>query len=470
VSINIATQRLIDEGESSTVELISRPNDYANIAIAACAFLNTEGGTIIAGIDEAALASGDGEVCHPADSEHRDKLQAFLYEEVSPNCVMSVSLDQTDYGPVLVVEVPGGRDTPYTFDGRVYLRKGSSIHVADSQAIREMVLRKATDVQRWERRASPSLTIDDLDARLIKTTMKRAIESRGFLIEHRDDLHAVLQQMQLISYGQLTNAADVLFGLEVASRLPQTRIRAVRYESDRSKEFVDDRLFEGPAINLLDDVFSFIKLHVPISSRFDDDSGRRDDVPQYPLDAINEGLVNALVHRDYSAFSGSVKVSLYPERLEIWNSGSLPDGLTAKKLEQAQHQSILVNPDISHVFYLNGVMEQVGRGTYKIVKDCRSMGLRTPEWKDLDGGVRLTFFASKMDLLKEFSARQFELLKSTEPGAEVLTVEYQKRFASKFSPRQARRDLELLEDYGFLTRSGSGRGTVFTRTKKELPK
>jgi hypothetical protein len=75
-----------------------------------------------------------------------------------------------------------------------------------------------------------------------------------------------------------------------------------------------------------------------------------------------------------------------------------------------------------------------------------------------------------MDLLKEFSARQFELLKSTEPGAEVLTVEYQKRFASKFSPRQARRDLELLEDYGFLTRSGSGRGTVFTRTKKELPK
>ena len=85
--------------------------------------------------------------------------------------------------------------------------------------------------------------------------------------------------------------------------------------------------------------------------------------PTFPSNSLEEGIVNALVHRDYASSSGSVSVSVYPDRLEIRNSGRLPKGLTAKMREMAQHASILINPDISHIFYLRGLTERVVRGT-----------------------------------------------------------------------------------------------------------
>lgn len=469
MAINLTTQRLIDDGESGNIELISSPKSFEEIAKAVCAFLNGKGGTVIAGIDESVLKSAISIPIDEATDLQVKKLQQYLYEEVSPNCVMSVTRDLTEYGYVLVVDVPDGRDTPYTFDGRVFLRSGSQIKAADSQAIREMVLQKGTNVQRWERRPSPTLQFDDLDRELIDVTVKRAASKRGFEFDDSKNLQTVLQQLEVMDFGQLTNAADVLFGRRVSQRLPQTRARAVRYETDKSGDFIDDQLFEGPALSLLENLLAFVKRHIPIAGHFDYPSGGRKDVPQFPFDAVHEGIVNALVHRDYSGFSGGVKVFIFPNRLEIWNSGKLPEGLTSKKLEMAKHDSILVNPDISHIFYLHGQMERVGRGTYNIVRECRSMGVRSPEWKVANGGVQLTFFSERVNLRSEFNKRQISLLEKSPPGSEVLTIEYQDELATNVSSRQARRDLEVLEDYGFLNRLGTGRGTVFVRTEKRLP-
>jgi ATP-dependent DNA helicase RecG len=260
----------------------------------------------------------------------------------------------------------------------------------------------------------------------------------------------------------------VVFGRSVSQRLPQTRVRAVRYETDESGDFIDDQLFDGPALSLLDDILAFLRRHVPVAAKFSPDEAIRANVPQFPFDALHEGIVNALVHRDYSAFSGSVKINVYPRRLEIWNSGRLPRGITGKKLEMAQHESILVNPDISHVFYLHGHMERVGRGTYNMVRQCRALGMRTPTWKHRNQGVQLTFHSGQLDLRHEFNRRQLELIESAKPGEEILTSIYGKQFAHGVSARTARRDLERLEDFGFIERSGVGRGTFFVRTNKEL--
>lgn len=467
MSINLATQRLIDNGPSTTVELVASPTDVTRIAAATCALLNANGGTVIAGVDERGL--DDPEFQHrSATEEDADRLRHFLYEQVSPNSVMSISIDETQYGPVLVIDVPNGRDTPYTFDGRVYLRSGKSVKAADSQAIREMVLEKGTDVQRWERRPSPTLTTKDLDRKLIEATVKRGRENRGFVFENPRDLDAVLQQLEVAEFGQLTNAADVVFGRNVAQRLPQIRVRAVRFESDRSGDFIDDQLLEGPALALLDDMLAFVRRHVPVTAKFEPSKAIRQDVPQFPFEALREGIVNALVHRDYASFSGSVKISIYPDRLEIWNNGRLPDGLTAKKLEMAQHESILINPDISHVFYLYGQMERVGRGTYNMVRYCRAFGMRTPTWKNKNQGVLLTFHGARSDLRSELNERQLALIDALRAGAELLTTDYSERFAQDVTDRTARRDLEKLEDFGFLERSGAGRGTIFVRTDKVL--
>ncbi len=136
---------------------------------------------------------------------------------------------------------------------------------------------------------------------------------------------------------------------------------------------------------------NFIFQNTPTGATFVSSSMARTGESLYPRLAIREGLVNALVHRDYSSFSGSVSVFVYPKRLEIVNSGGFPEGVTPAEMTKG-HVSVLRNPDIAHVLYLRGLMEKLGRGGVLIQRECKNQGLPPPEWKEDSGkNVILTF-------------------------------------------------------------------------------
>jgi ATP-dependent DNA helicase RecG len=220
---------------------------------------------------------------------------------------------------------------------------------------------------------------------------------------------------------------------------------------------------------LLEDGIAFLKRHVAIGAEFHEGKLPRISKPQFPFDALREALVNALVHRDYAAFSGSVSVNIYPERVEFWNTGKLPRGITPRDLLLASHPSILVNPDVGHVFYLHELMERVGRGTFKIAQECRDLGMRVPEWKNVGSGVRLTMFAAKAGAaLLDLNERQKELLEALKPGEQIRVPEFVQRFGHGVTERQARRDLADLEGYGLLVRHGAGPKTSYAKTERTL--
>jgi len=93
--------------------------------------------------------------------------------------------------------------------------------------------------------------------------------------------------------------------------------------------------------------------------------------------------INAVVHRDYTS-TGSVQVMLFKDRLEVWNPGRLPQGMTIDKLSSV-HASRPVNPVLANPVYLTGYIEQMGTGTTDIIERCEKAGLRTPEfYQDAD--------------------------------------------------------------------------------------
>ena len=100
--------------------------------------------------------------------------------------------------------------------------------------------------------------------------------------------------------------------------------------------------------------------------------------PELPIDAVKEAIVNAICHRDYTS-NASVQVMLFRNRLEIWNPGQLPYGLTVQKL-QGPHKSLPTNPLIADPMYWKGYIEKVGTGTEDIIEKCRDYGLKTPEF------------------------------------------------------------------------------------------
>jgi ATP-dependent DNA helicase RecG len=85
-----------------------------------------------------------------------------------------------------------------------------------------------------------------------------------------------------------------------------------------------------------------------------------------------------VAHRDYTS-NGSVQVMLFKDRLEIWNPGTLPLGLSPEKLRQP-HRSIPANPLLAEPMYLAGYIERMGTGTGDIIRLCNEAGLKEPEF------------------------------------------------------------------------------------------
>ena len=181
--------------------------------------------------------------------------------------------------------------------------------------------------------------------------------------------------------------------------------------------------------------------------------------------ALREGILNAIVHRDYAAFDGGLSVGLYDDRIEIWNAGKLPDGMTVADLKQP-HPSLPPNPDIANAFYLRGYIERWGMGTRQIVARCIEAGLPEPEWHEAaGGGVTLTIRLHQAKTLV-LNSRQKQLLKSMRAGATITPKEYISS-AGNIAERTARTDLITLAEAGYLTRQGQGRAIIYVRTDKK---
>lgn len=134
------------------------------------------------------------------------------------------------------------------------------------------------------------------------------------------------------------------------------------------------------------DVFQLVNQAVDfVLSRIDVSVGTREESIQVPIQyelppaAVTEAIVNAVAHRDYTS-NGSIQVMLFKDRLEIWNPGSLPYGLTIAKLRKP-HSSIPANPLLAEPMYLAGFIERMGTGTGDIIRLCKEAGLKkAPEF------------------------------------------------------------------------------------------
>jgi len=383
-------KEILHLGEGQNIEFKSHCPDAGAIGPVVSGLLNTTaGGFIVCGFDD---TTGNITGIDDADAMVKSLEQA-LEKDLSPGTLVEIHVQKEQDKDLIVLDVPAGRDPPYAFQNVIYKRTGAETKKADIETIRDLVLRRQVEPERWERRFSLADPNKDLDEGEIKTAINAIAKTGRLQINDQLPNISFLEQLSVFKYGRLTNGGDILFTTNPAIRNPQIRVRTARFTTDKSDDkFTDQKSFEGPLVQLLEDVFGFIQRNTSTSSDFTADSLTRRDIPQYPPDAIREGLVNAFAHRDYSNSSGWVFVNIYRDRLEIENTGKFPEGVTLDSISKGQI-SVLRNPDIAHVLYLRGKMEKVGRGSVLIQKACTDHGLPLPTWSENNQGVRLTFFA-----------------------------------------------------------------------------
>ncbi|MBI2438095.1 MAG: putative DNA binding domain-containing protein [Lentisphaerae bacterium] len=458
-------RKQLREGKSSTVEFLAGAKDFAPIGRAVCAFLNGKGGDIFCGV------SDGGEIVGVPDaSGMADRLRKHLQAAITPHApLLSVTVDDGDDRSIITIEIPAGTQGPYVYEGAAYVRHGAATQAAEAATLQRLLQAASVATELWEKRVSTALEYGDLDTGELEALMKEAAKASRFVFEKPDDRLDVLRQLGLTRGGQFTQAADVLLARNPALRHPQIRVRATCFEEDKEADrFIDDKVFEGPLVQMLERAEKFILRNMRTVVSFRGKGLQTDDRAEYPPEAIREGLVNAMAHRDYASFHGGVAVRLYPSRLEIWNVGHLPSPLKPGDLKR-NHPSIPVNPDIVHALYIRGYMNRIGRGTQKIVNLCREHGLKSPSWRDDSTGVTLTLFAQAggQGYTGSLNPRQKALLAKINPGEEIRPGEYQRQYAEGVTDRQARRDLTELEDANLLERVGAGATTRYRRTERD---
>lgn len=227
--------------------------------------------------------------------------------------------------------------------------------------------------------------LKDLGVGKVRTFVLDAREKRSFKLTSRASVMDVLTALELVDdAGRICNSAALLFGKRPQRFFPTSEVKCAWFFGDHvEKPMADYQIYEGDVFELADQATAFVMSHI---SR---QIGRHETnaAPttfELPRDAVFEGIVNAICHRDYTS-NASVQVMLFRNRLEIMSPGKLPKGMTVPLLHR-RHRSIPVNPLLARGMFYRGYIEKVGSGTGDMLEKCRLAGTPEPEWIEEDDG------------------------------------------------------------------------------------
>ncbi len=214
--------------------------------------------------------------------------------------------------------------------------------------------------------------------------------ARGFPLTETAPDKEILEHLNLLKKGRLTNAAILLFGKEPQRFLISSEVKCAHFHgTEVHKPIPSYQVYKGTAFEVTDQALNFVlsKIDLAVGTR-----AKSVQVPveyELPPDVVREAIVNAVAHRDYSS-NGSVQVMLFSDRLEVWNPGALPPSLTLDKLRKP-HSSFPANPLLAESLYLAKYIERMGTGTRDMIQDCRNAGLLEPDFSLTDGFVTTVY-------------------------------------------------------------------------------
>ncbi len=460
-------KNLIEQGEEGERLELLRDVNLQTVGRTVTAFLNSDGGKIIIGVGGANKVVG---VKNSGNAVAR--IRKHLSESVFPRDVWTVTAEAVGVKECIVVDVPAGSSLPYSYDDEIFVQRADGqIVAATGRDVSNLTIGKHAGSERWERLPALGSSMKELDKEEINKTISSMADRLMSLPETNDSL-STLENLNLAIYGQILNSAFVLFAKEPQRRYPQIRVRAARFADDERLEFIDNRIIEGNCFALVEQIMGFLRANTPVISTLDEAAYQRSDKPAYPFLALREAVMNALVHRDYSAFDGSVSIAIYPNRFEIWNPGDLPEGMSISDLKTSGI-SRLRNPDIAHIFFLRGLIERWGIGIKRIYNECLKAELPEPEWEEVGGGIRLTIrLTAQPDKRGEEEAqlneREIEFLKGIGVGFQIDVKDYLDNYAGDVTERTARRDLSQMVELGYLKMATRGSRKIYTRTDKSV--
>lgn len=376
-------QQLIDRGEGPTVEF--KREFVTAIDREMVALANAGGGSVLVGVaDDSTIVGVDD------PQSVADRIMGLCRTNIKPPLTPEITMVEIDGCRVVIIDVPEGEQKPYTANDICYVRAGATTRRARPEEMRRLSFE--TEYTAYERIPVADTTFDDLNvARLQEYIEQRAPGSIRINGVRPSDVAVSWQLVRRTERGVVPTVAGLmLFGRNPQQQHPQWGLGAVRVSGPELTDPILDRAdLEGPADELIEQGVNFVRRNMRVAAIFDQQSGRRRDVPEYPLDAVREVLTNAVAHRAYDS-AGRVQLHIFDDRMEISNPGGLPGELTLEDVTEQGGASYPRNPTMARVLRDWGYMEEVGRGLLRIQREMQALGSAPPVFESTPARFRVT--------------------------------------------------------------------------------
>jgi len=273
--------------------------------------------------------------------------------------------------------------------------------------------------------------------------------------------------LNLLCDQQPTQAALLLFGRQPQRFTPAAEVRCMHFhgtEIQRPAPYY--QIFQGSLFEQVDRATNFALgvLNRGVGTRAL--SAQAPVIFEIPPDVIREAIVNAVAHRDYTS-GAAVQISVFSDRVEIWNPGLLPPPLTTEGLRHP-HRSIAHNPRIAEALFLARYIEKFGTGTLMMIRESAAHALPEPDFAQRGGEFVTTLWRDWLTpaVLGSLglNERQRQAVQFAKGGEKLTNSEYQ-RLTSASRPT-AIRDLDALVKVGVMHRHGVGRSTHYLLTPR----
>jgi ATP-dependent DNA helicase RecG len=380
---------MIANGEGSGVEFKEESVDTVGLAEEMVALANFKGGTILLGVTD------DGSIAGVQRKDIEEWIMNVSRDIVKPGIIPYYEQIKMDEDRIIsLIKIDQGLSKPYYVERRgrkkYMIRVGSTKREATRDELGRLF--QEAGVVHYDVAPVYGTSPEDLDVEKLKEYFVDIRELTADEVERQMNQLLLNTELAVRKEDQVlpTVAGILLFGKEPHRVLRQSGITAVRFKGEEMDYEAEDRKnVRGTLPEQVNDALRFVSRNTKTSSVMN--GTRREDLPEYPVSAVREAVVNAVVHRNYSIQGSEIRLFIFKDRLEVRSPGKLPNAASIEKIEVGC--SAVRNPILVEFMQHYGYVEKTGLGIpLKIIRQMLQHNGKKPELVETDEEFCVTLF------------------------------------------------------------------------------
>jgi len=440
---------ILKEGEGYKIEF---KESISGLEKELGAFANASGGKIFLGVTDGGKIKGI-----KITNELKSRIQ-----DVANNCRPGIKIFLERFDEILIIIVREGEDKPYECSSGFYKRIGPNSQKMTRNEILDFF--KSEGKIRFDELIEPKFNYPkDFDKKRLMTFLKLAELSKSIATE------TILVNLDVAEKqeGKLYfNNSGVLFFAKAPQRFIPWSVYTVALFKDRAGvDIIDRKELEGSLFEIVEEVMKFVRLYAKVAYRFTG-KPRRENVYEYPFEAIREAVINSVMHKNYFEHGHNNILRFLPDRIRIENYWQKPPNFVLGKTVFRR------NHIIADLFARIHFGEKMGTGFERIREICKKENAPFPEIEFNENYFYVTFRQSheylklagkeksveeKISLLNDRQKKALEFIKQ---NGRIKMKEYGD-FCPGVNRKTLTRDINHLIEVGIVIRKGKGRRGLY---------